>query len=134
MLKKYFNWNNFFMLIAVIIAVTALYFANNLTKKLASEEKQKVELITSSLEAIINNSAESYDFKIASSIISNNTTIPLFFLDSKGHVIEDKNIDPNLDKEGKELKFKEIQATHAPIKVTISDSETQYVYSGVGIT
>lgn len=118
------------MLIAVIIAVTALYFANNLTKKLASEEKQKVELIASSLEAIINNSAESYDFKIASSIISNNTTIPLFFTDSKGHVIEDKNIDPNLDKEGKELKFKEIQAAHAPIKVTISDSETQYVYYG----
>jgi NO-binding membrane sensor protein with MHYT domain len=47
-IKKYLNWKNLLVVIAVMIALTALYYANQLTKKLAHEERKKVEIVQNS--------------------------------------------------------------------------------------
>jgi signal transduction histidine kinase len=130
MLKKYFNWNNFFMLLAMIIAATSLYFAKNLTAKLATEEKKKVELIGLAVESIAKGNFESVDLGIATSIIANNVTIPLFIADAKGSIVSDNNIDTTLSEEALIEKRKEIKEAHPPIKVMLSDVDFQYVYYG----
>ena len=50
MIRQYFNWKTGLVLIAVLIAATSLYYANNLTKKLAIEERNKVVFISQAFE------------------------------------------------------------------------------------
>ena len=117
------------MLLAIVIAATALYFASKLTNKLAEEEKKKVELIGQALESIAKNVGESTGL-VESSILANNNTIPLFFTDNKGNVLGENNIDSTLNKEQFEIKIKDIKEAHAPIIVKVSDKEMQYIYYG----
>lgn len=118
------------MLIAIAIAASALYFASKLTQKLAIEERKKVELIGQALESIAKNTSENADLGIAVSIIVNNTTIPLYYTDSKGVLLEHNNIDSSLNDQEFERKKQEIKESHPPVKVMISESEYQYVYYG----
>lgn len=129
MLKKYLNWNNFFMLLAIVIATSALYFARNLTKKLAIEEKKKVELIGQAVESIAKNFTESSGL-VESSILANNTTIPLYFTDSKNEILGTNNIDSSLSKEDYLAKLKQIRESHTPIKVMVGDTDFQFIYYG----
>nr|MBP6314165.1 HAMP domain-containing histidine kinase [Chitinophagaceae bacterium] len=129
MLKKYLNWNNFFMLLAIAIATSALYYARNLTQKLAIEEKKKVELIGQAVESIAKNNTESSGL-VESSILANNTTIPLYFTDSIGTLLGTNNIDSSLKKDAYDLKLKEIKEAHPPIKVKLFDNDFQFIYYG----
>lgn len=117
------------MLLAIVIAATALYFASKLTNKLAEEEKKKVELIGQALESIAKNVGESTGL-VESSILANNNTIPLFFTDNKGNVLGENNIDSTLSIDQFEFKIKDIKEAHAPIIVKVSDKEMQYIYYG----
>jgi hypothetical protein len=90
-LRKYINWNNFLVLIAVAIAIVSMFFANRLTNKLAIEEKKKVELIQQALELV---AKETENFSIlAATVINSNTTIPLILTDAKENIITYNNID-----------------------------------------
>lgn len=125
MFKKYLNWNYFFMLLAVTIAFAALFFANNLTKNLASEEKKKVELIALTLESVAKSTDENISY-VESSILASNTTIPLFFTDQAGNVLGSNNIDSLLN----ENQLNSIKESHLPITIKIGENDTQLVYYG----
>ncbi len=116
------------MLLAVAIASSALYFASKLTKKLAEEEKKKVELIGVALESISKNteSVSGVDYLI----VANNTTIPLYIADSKGEVLSHNNFDSTLNKEEFNLKIQQIREAHPPVKIVVSETDIQYIYYG----
>jgi NO-binding membrane sensor protein with MHYT domain len=44
MLKTYLNWKTLLVIIALLIAAISLYYANNLTNKLAKEERKKLKI------------------------------------------------------------------------------------------
>ncbi|MBK8144563.1 MAG: HAMP domain-containing histidine kinase [Bacteroidetes bacterium] len=117
------------MLLAIAIATSALYYARNLTQKLAIEEKKKVELIGQAVESIAKNNTESSGL-VESSILANNTTIPLYFTDSIGTLLGTNNIDSSLKKDAYDLKLKEIKEAHPPIKVKLFDNDFQFIYYG----
>lgn len=129
MIKKFLNWNNFFMLIAISIAFAALYFANNLTKKLAFEEKKKVELIALTLESVGKTMDENISY-VESNILASNTTIPLFYTDQNGIVLGSNNIDSSLNELQIQQTFEEIKKSHPPIVIKISEQESQFIYYG----
>ena len=134
MIKKYLNWKNLLVIIAVLIALTALYYANNLTKKLAREERKKVEIVQQAFEIVAKEN--SGDLTLAFTLINSNETIPLINTDSRDNIININNIDTISTKDGKKNsdllkeKLAELKAMHPPISIKISDTEKQYVYYG----
>ena len=134
MIKKYLNWKNLLVVVAVLIALTALYYANNLTKKLAREERKKVEIVQQAFEIVAKEN--SGDLTLAFTLINSNETIPLINTDSKDNIININNIDTISTKDGKKNsdllkeKLAELKAMHPPISIKISDTEKQYVYYG----
>ena len=134
MIKKYLNWKNLLVVIAVLIALTALYYANNLTKKLAREERKKVEIVQQAFEIVAKEN--SGDLTLAFTLINSNETIPLINTDSRDNIININNIDTISTKDGKKNsdllkeKLAELKAMHPPISIKISDTEKQYVYYG----
>ena len=122
------------VLVAVAIAIVSMFFANRLTKKLAIEEKKKVELIQQALELV---AKETENFSIlAATVINSNTTIPLILTDAKENIITYNNIDTtsignykNLDLYLKSVLI-DLKRMHAPVELKISDTERQFVFYG----
>lgn len=134
MLSSYLNRRNLLVLLAVLIAGGALIFANNLTKRLAEEEKKKVELIRQALEIVVKESA---DFPLlAFTVIHANTTIPLINTDANDQIISYNNIDTagltNPDERDAFLlkQLQELKRLHDPVEIRIDNNNKQYVYYG----
>ena len=113
-----------------MIAILALYFANNLTKKLAIEERKRVELISQAIESTAKSTDEQANI-VESKLISENTTIPVIWTDDKANIIDMKNVDTKLlNKEEKEELLEEIKKSHTPISIQIIDGPPQFIYYG----
>ncbi|MBL7773870.1 MAG: HAMP domain-containing histidine kinase [Chitinophagaceae bacterium] len=134
MIQKYLNWKTTLVLIAVVIAATAMFFANRLTKKLAYEERKKVDVIQQALEMAVKQNEE--NLILASTIISSNETIPLINTDSKDSIINIINIDTLVSNNQKDREqhlirvLAELKKMHPPIEISISDTEKQFIYYG----
>ena len=130
-MRQYLNWKTYLAVIALFIVGASLYYTSQLARKLAVEEKKKVEELGGALKTLIksNNNQET---AFASNIIAQNTTIPLIITDDKGKISDFRNIDtlnsinPHKVVEDKLAEFKK---THTPI---IADYGTgkNYVYYG----
>lgn len=130
MLKTYLNWKNFLVLIAVSIAALSLYFANNLTHKLAQEEKKRVELISLALESTIKSNGEQGNI-VESKLIADNTTIPLIWTDQKNLIIDVMNMDTLGDsKDVFQEKINDLMKLHPPIEINAIANQKQFVYYG----
>lgn len=129
MIKNFLNWKTFLVLIAMLIAAISLYYANNLTKKLAIEERKKVQAMGLAFEEILQ-SKEGDIYNLASSLISENTTIPVIFVNKEGKIIDSKNIDSVNNSDIMNEKLIQLKKAHDPIEYTVSETEKQYIYYG----
>ncbi|MBP9933922.1 MAG: HAMP domain-containing histidine kinase [Chitinophagaceae bacterium] len=129
MIKNFLNWKTLLVLIAMLIAAISLYYANNLTKKLAIEERKKVQAMGLAFEEILQ-SKEGDIYNLASSLISENTTIPVIFVNKEGKIIDSKNIDSVNNADIMNEKLIQLKKAHDPIEYTVSETEKQYIYYG----
>jgi signal transduction histidine kinase len=129
MLKTYLNWKTLLVIIALLIAAISLYYANNLTNKLAKEERKKVEDIGMAFEEILQ-SKDGDIYNLASSVIADNSTIPVIFVNVKGEILDSKNIDSVTNKELMLQKLNDLKNAHPPIEYNVSSSEKQFIYYG----
>jgi len=126
---QYINWKSALVLIAVCIAATSLYFANNLTEKLAVEERNKVIFISQALETV-GKSTEG-DIILATSIIEKNTTIPLIQTDANDSILTYNNIDSAMANSNQLQEIlSELRSLHKPIQINVSETEKQNIYYG----
>ena len=129
MIGQYINWKSALVLIAVCIAATSLYFANNLTEKLAVEERNKVIFISQALETV-GKSTEG-DIILATSIIEKNTTIPLIQTDANDSILTYNNIDSAMANSNQlQIILSELRSLHKPIQINVSETEKQNIYYG----
>ncbi len=136
MFQRYLNWQSLFVLVAIIIAILSIIYSNDLTKKLAVEEQNKVEAVAKALE-VAGKNALSPELDLAVQIISSNSTIPLIITDQQNNVL-DYNNQPDIaetNDEAKTLtilksKIEEYAKFEKKIEVKINDSTSQYVYYG----
>jgi hypothetical protein len=129
MIKNFLNWKTFLVLIAMLIAAISLYYANNLTKKLAIEERKKVQEMGLAFEEILQ-SKEGDIYNLASSLISENTTIPVIIVNKEGKIIDSKNIDSVNNADIMNEKLIQLKNSQDPIEYTVSESEKHYIYYG----
>lgn len=129
MIRQYLNWKTGLVLIAVCIAATSLYYANNLTRKLAVEERNKVEFISQALETVAKSTEG--DIILATSIIEKNTTIPMIQTDSKDSILTYNNIDSvSASPANLLIILNELKSLHKPIQISISENQKQFIYYG----
>ncbi len=116
----------------MLIVTASIYFTNQLAHKLADEEKKKVEQVVEAIKTSTK-SANGQEVNLATSIVSQNTTIPLIITNEKGDILDFNNIDTSQARKNVKKfiasKLEEFEGMHPPI---ISDfgSGKSYIYYG----
>jgi two-component system, sporulation sensor kinase D len=117
-----------FILIAIAIVLVSTLFTNRLANTLSAEEQKRVVIWAEATHQFIA-ANENTDISFLSSIIEENTSIPVILTDVDNRMISSKNIqEPN----GKIEEFyiheiDRLRAKHDPMVVKI-DNTTQYIY------
>ena len=123
MIQQWINWRSFLALVAILIVSGTIFYSNYLSKKIAKEEKQKVELWVAAQRTILNSTAET-DLTLASSISTQNDDIPIIETNEKDSITNNYlNIDSAEIASNKNLlqdKLEEFKQLHPPIELVIS--------------
>jgi signal transduction histidine kinase len=112
--------------LTVIFILWNTYYLFQIFKK---EEQAKMELWADSMETM-NNADLDTDISLPSTIIQNNTSIPIINTDKSGKVLRIANIDEAVMKDSMLAKkyIENFKALNTPI--ALNSGETQYVYYG----
>ena len=92
MFPQLFNWRTLLALIAIIIVSGTIFYSNFLAKKIAAEEKQKVEQWVEAAKDV-SNPASSQNNLTNKILIENSKDIPMIAVNEKGEIYEHNNID-----------------------------------------
>ncbi len=117
MLSKLFNWRILLSFIAILIVSATIFFTNFLSKKIAGEEKVKIEQWVEAL----NDAADpnSIQTNLTTKVLTeNNTDIPIIFTNENDSVLSIYNLDTALLKSDKAFLTKKIarlKAVNEPI-------------------
>lgn len=113
-----------FVALAIIVAILSLVISHTLVKKLAEEERNKMEVWVLATESMM---TEGVDADLVLKILQSNNTIPIIFLDKNTARIESHNIKLPADNPERYLKSKieAFERIHPPI--VLSDMN-QVVY------
>ena len=124
----------FFIVVAVLIAIVSVFVSNSLIKKLAQEERLKMEIWSEAMRILTMDNANMDDYEkdvsLELKIIEGNTTIPVILCDDEGIIGPYLNIEiPEKEDENDFLKKKinEFGSRKAPIVIDLGDMN-QYLY------
>ncbi|MDR1644582.1 MAG: HAMP domain-containing histidine kinase [Tannerellaceae bacterium] len=119
----------FFIFGAIAIAIASVVVSNTLIKKLAEDEREKIEIWAEAGRVIVNEDT-SLNMSLTLRIIQGNTSIPVFLCDENDQIIEYRNIDlPEKNVEAfLQKKVMEFKSKNAPITIDIGDGTFQYLY------
>ncbi|MDE5705266.1 ATP-binding protein [Muribaculum sp.] len=82
-----------FLLIAVGLAVLFLCISDNIVKKLAEQERQRMEIWADATREIANPDTSSDNIDFLLSIIQSNRNIPVLLTDDEGNILDQRNFD-----------------------------------------
>jgi len=130
-MRQYLNWKTYFAVTALLIVSASLYYTSQLARKLAEDERKKVEEVASAIKMLVT-SNNNQEISLASYIISQNATIPLVIVDEKGNIVDRRNIEtsnaPEPDKVVAE-KLAQFKKIHKPIVADFGTGKN-YIYYG----
>jgi signal transduction histidine kinase len=130
-MRQYLNWKAYLIFVALFIVAASLSYTSQLARRLADEERKKVEQLGLSLKTLAL-ATDNDELTFAQTFVSENTTIPLIITNENLEIVDHKNIDTsrvrNIEKSLHE-KLEEFRKMHAPI---IADYGTgrNYIYYG----
>ena len=132
--SKWANWRTLLTLAAICIVSGTIYYSNYLAKKIAKEERQKIEQWA---EAVRTNSDPTVtETNLTGKILAENSTdIPILLLTEKDSLLDYRNLDSakmRNDKKYVQQKLTEFKNLHAPIewKNPLDSSQLNRVYYG----
>lgn len=92
MIQPLFNWRTGLALIAIAIVSGTIFYSQYLARKIAREERQKVEEWVEATKLLLYDTTGLSD-KLVSIIIAENKTVPIIVTDEKGHILDHVNLD-----------------------------------------
>ena len=92
MIQPLFNWKTGLALLAIAIVSGTIFYSQFLAKKIAREERMKVEEWAEAGKLLVNDSSGVSD-RLVSIIITQNTTIPIIVTDEKKNILDHVNLD-----------------------------------------
>jgi len=139
------QWKVGLVIFAMLIVGASILYTNFLARKLANEERKKIELLAKAIQEMdrlpVNSS--NFDVSFLSSFIKDNNTIPVILTDGKGRITGSKNFDDHkieADSTYLQQRLEDMKNAYAPIVIDLekyyknkgdTSSETkkkQYVY------
>ena len=124
MFSNLFNWRLVLATIAIIIASGTIFYSQYIARKIAEEERHKVNVWVESLKARAA-TTEDATLNLTNLITSENTDIPIVGTDENDNPLgESLNLDTNLIKKDSNYlrrKVQEFKSLHDPILVKFSD-------------
>lgn len=134
MIRPLFNWRTGLALIAILIISGTILYSQFIARKIATEERQKVEQWIEAGNLFLNDTT-GISNTLVSIIISSNQSIPIIQTDEKGQIIDHRNLDsasvaanPKYVKE----KLEEFKSSNPPVEWYNPFDSTQrnYYYYG----
>ena len=92
MFRQILNWRTLLALVAILIVSGTIIYSQYLAKKIAKEERQKVEEWVKAGQSLIT-SPDNSDTRLASFILTENKSIPIIWTNEKDSIIEYVNLD-----------------------------------------
>ena len=123
MFNYLFNWRSVLAVIAIAIATGTVFYSNYLSKKIAADERKKVNVWVQSLKTRADTAIQQSALDLTNIITSENTDIPIIETDEQDNPSgEGLNLDTLKIKDKNYLKDKvaEFKKAHEPITVEIS--------------
>lgn len=137
MFSQIMNWRTGLAALAIAIVIGTIFYSNFLAKKIAEEEKVKIEQWLMAVTEI--NSLNSSSTNLASKILSENSQgIPMITVNEKDSILDHYNLDSASvasDKNYLRRKLDEFKNTYPPIiwKNPYNPAQTNLVYYGESI-
>lgn len=92
MIQPLFNWKTGLAIIAIAIVSGTIIYSQYLAKKIAQEERMKVEEWVEAGKLLVNDRSGMSD-KLAGIIITQNRSIPIIVTDEKNNILDHVNLD-----------------------------------------
>ena len=134
MFTQLLNWRTVLAIIAIGIVTGTIFYSNHLAKKIAAEEKMKIEQWAEAAKDIANpNSTET---NLSGKIFTeNNRDIPMIQVDEKDSIMDHYNLDTVKIKEDRSYlpgKLEEFKSLHEPIvwKSPMDSLQTNRIFYG----
>jgi len=129
MFSQLLNWRTGLAAIAIAIVTGTVFYSNYISKKIAADERKKVNVWVQSLKTRIN-ATEQSALDLTNIITSENTEIPIIGTDEKDNPLNEfLNLDSAMVKADSNYlreKVKEFKSQHDPITVEISKDPLVY--------
>lgn len=124
------QWKRILFVIAAIIGVSSLLYTDKLIKKLAQEERKKVELWAKGTRMVTNTSDEDTDISFVFEVIRDNETVPVILTGENGDIISHRNLDSlkSRDLEYVKRQLEEMRQEKEPIEVSLANNGKNYIY------
>lgn len=113
------------LLIALGAVIFFIIYSTQMTRELAKQEKERMELWAQATREIISPDINAVAFPLE--VIEKNTNIPVVLTDTNGEVLFFRNISAS-DSSALENKISEIIKTGKKIEISIDKAEAQYIY------
>lgn len=104
--------------VVFVFVLLSVIFTNHLAHRMAIEEMKSIEIWAEATRQFIQ-ADENTNVDFVSSIIEENTTIPVYMLDSDGQILQTRNV---------RRPVKDPTLLNGPIEVRIADDLVQYIY------
>ena len=131
MIQPLFNWRTGLAIIAIAIVSGTIFYSQFLARKIAKEERGKVEVWVEAQKLLVQDTSGLSD-KLTILIITENKTIPIIVTDEKDKVLDHANLDSALvaqDSTYVYQKMKEFKSQNAAIEwVNPTDSTERNIY------
>ncbi len=124
MIHQWLNGRTLLFIVAAAIVSGTIFYSSYLAKKIAKDEKLRVETWVEAQHTIINSNNEA-NLTLAFKISLENTDIPIITTNEKDSIINDyRNLDSNkikADKNYLKNKLEEFKQEHAPIILVLTE-------------
>jgi len=122
-------WKLALLIAALLIAIGSFWFTNNLTNKLAEEERKKVELWAMGMKRIAQSQNLDEDYRLSLKVISSNETVPMVWANDRDSVLSSRNVKSKY-KENDRMQelIHEMKAENEPITIELPSGEKQFIY------
>lgn len=117
MFRQIINWKTGLALIAILIVIGTIFYSRYLARKIAREERQKVEEWIIAGQSFIN-SPENADTRLATFIMTENKSIPIIWTNENDSIIDHINLDSakaNDNISYVQEKLKKFKSLHEPV-------------------
>ncbi len=124
MLQQWLNWRTALAFVAIVIVTGTIFYSQYLSRKIAAEERQKVEQWVEAQRTILR-SSDSASLTLASEISRTNDDIPIIETDEKDKITGNyRNLDSNKiagDPNYLKNKLAEFKDENTPLEIVISN-------------